>query len=130
MKESMMSGFWGKALIAGVTLVVAFLGIKFVQPKISAGNGNILEILKEFRGLIAMMAGVLCVPICGLVYTKIQASRQKNRAEAEIKKAELENEKIKLQNEQLELQNRQLELQKENQQSLPERKEKSDESNS
>ena len=119
MKESMMSGFWGKALIAGITLVVAFMGIKFVQPKISAESAGIVEkIIDKFSLVIYVLLPVIVMRGPSLLSEKIQAgiTKQKNKDEAEIKKVELENEKIRLQNEQLELQNRQLELQRENQQ--------------
>ena len=110
---SMMSGFVGNLLTAVVAVAIAFMGLKIALPKISDGNGNMLEILKEFRQFIALVAGVLMVQIYVLVHQKIQASRQKSREEAEIRKLELENENIRLQN-------RQLELQQENQQSSPE----------
>ena len=110
MKESLMSGLVGKALIALVSLVVGIATVLIIRPEISAGSGvpstessGIIEILKEFRSLVYFLGAMISVNVFSLVSDKIQATRQKNERELEIKM--------------LEAQNRQLELQQENQQS-------------
>ena len=117
MKESLMSGFVGKALIALVSLVVGIITVLVIRPGSSirsggagTGGSSILEILTEFRSLIYFLGPMITVNIFSLVSDTIQAKRRKNELE-------LGNRQLELQNQQLELENRQLELQQENQQS-------------
>ena len=117
MKESLMSGFVGKALIALVSLVVGIITVLVIRPGSSTGSGgagtggsSILEILTEFRSLIYFLGSMITVNIFSLVSDTIQAKRRENELE-------LGNRQLELQNQQLELKNRQLELQQENQQS-------------
>ena len=119
MKESLMNGLVGKIVIATVTLGIAVMGFKVVQPEISSENRDILVLVIVLFFVFLM---VLLPIVPALLFEKMLAgiTKQKNTEDAELKKAELENEKIRLQNEQLALQNKQFELQKENQQSPPE----------
>lgn len=119
MKESLMSGFVGKALIALVSLVIGIITVLIVRPGISVGSGvpstessGIIELFKEFKSLFYFLGAMISVNVFSLVSDKIQATKQKNERELEIKMLEA-------QNKQLELQNKQLELQQENQQAPP-----------